>query len=128
MIGDKKKKRSLVFQIYDCQKGCLLSNVIMNGGSKKRLNPSVSISQVSLPYLYIETEKYKKKSVKHIIKSMKQKHGSNSYMVDATEAILFICKCLQSIMPVTNIFQYFCFTNFMICFIDFMMFLSSYMG
>ena len=33
----------------------------MNGGGKKRLNPSVSISQVSLPYLYIETEKYKKK-------------------------------------------------------------------
>ena len=45
------------------------------------------------------------KSVKHddIIKSMKQKYGMNPYMDDATEKILPICKCLQSIMPVPNI-------------------------
>ena len=50
---------------------------------------------------YLETEKYK--SVKHIMKSMEKKHGSNPYMEDATEVILPICKCLLSIMTVTNI-------------------------
>ena len=43
------------------------------------------------------------KSAKHIIRSMKQKYGSYPYMDDSTVKILPICKCLQSIMTVTNI-------------------------
>ena len=42
------------------------------------------------------------KSAKHIMKSMTQKHRSNSYIDDATEMVLPKCKCLQSIMVVTN--------------------------
>ena len=43
------------------------------------------------------------KSVKRIIKSMKQKYCLIAFMDDATELILSRCKCLQSIIPVTNI-------------------------
>ena len=42
------------------------------------------------------------KSVKHIIKSMKQKYSPNTFMGDATKTILPICKCLQSSMTVNN--------------------------
>ena len=44
-----------------------------------------------------------KKSVNNIIKAMKQNFMSNQYTDDATERILAICKCLQSIMNVNNI-------------------------
>ena len=41
--------------------------------------------------------------MRRIIKSTKQNYKLNPYIDEAVEMILPICKCLQSIMPVTNI-------------------------
>ena len=70
--------------------------------ASERILPLCKCLQSIMPVTNTGIEKFCIKSVKYIIKSIKQKYRSNPYMNDANETILPLCKGLHSIMTVTN--------------------------